>query len=286
MSSWITPDRVRPVLAAVLGLATAAPALAQSTALGLLENRVVISAGVFLVGSKLEAGLNGQAGENPVVDLDRTFGKSNDTQRARLDGLWRISPKHRVRFMYFDNSISRSAVLDEDVTWGDYLFKSGSEVTADARFHVGELAYEYAFVSDPHYEVTAAIGLHVTDLSLQLSGNADVLDANRNVTSSLSASKRGGLTAPLPVIGVQGGWAVAPQWYVYAQGQVFYLSSGDYKGNWSDLRLGATWMFSRNLGLGLGYDRFKSHLDTSKKGFDGRVRLDYSGLVAYLTGTF
>jgi hypothetical protein len=45
-------------------------------------------------------------------------------------------------------------------------------------------------------------------------------------------------------------------------------------------------MFHRNYGVGLGYDRFATRVDVSKNDFDGRLKTSYSGLQAYLTGTF
>ena len=38
--------------------------------------------------------------------------------------------------------------------------------------------------------------------------------------------------------------------------QYFRVSVDGYDGNWSDARVGATWMFSRHFGAGLGYDHF------------------------------
>jgi long-subunit fatty acid transport protein len=52
------------------------------------------------------------------------------------------------------------------------------------------------------------------------------------------------------------------------------------------LSLGATWMFHRNYGLGLGYNYFTSNLDVAKSDFNGQLKLGYSGVQAYLTGTF
>jgi hypothetical protein len=88
------------------------------------------------------------------------------------------------------------------------------------------------------------------------------------------------------VIGLRGGWVVAPNWYVDAQGQYFQAKVGEVDGSISDLRVGATWMFSRHLGLGMGYNRFYTKLDFAKESFNGRMKFGYSGLQAYLTGTF
>jgi len=45
-------------------------------------------------------------------------------------------------------------------------------------------------------------------------------------------------------------------------------------------------MFTRNFGLGLGYNRFVTTVDIDKESFDGRVKVGYSGLQLFATGTF
>ena len=55
------------------------------------------------------------------------------------------------------------------------------------------------------------------------------------------------LPAPLPVIGVRGGWAFAPNWYLEGAAQVFKVKISDYDGSWWDLRAGVTWMYNRHV---------------------------------------
>ena len=45
-------------------------------------------------------------------------------------------------------------------------------------------------------------------------------------------------------------------------------------------------MFTRNFGAGLGYNRWVTNVDVSRDNFNGSARFGYSGLQAYLTGTF
>jgi hypothetical protein len=67
---------------------------------------------------------------------------------------------------------------------------------------------------------------------------------------------------------------------------VFGISYQGINGNWSDLRAGATWMFSHHFGLGVGYDRFATHVDVSKGSFNGRLNFGYQGLLIYVQGGF
>lgn len=266
----------------------AMPALAQSIspAQGLVQDRFVISGGVFVNTTDVTAELDGHSTANPEVDFDQTFGKASDSNRGRIDALWRISPRHHLRYLYFNNSNTRNRVLDRDIHWGDLIYRAGADVSSQTKLTIHELAYEFAFLHEPTYEVSATFGVHYTDLSLQLSGTASITDPSGNVTSTGFVSKTSSLPAPLPVIGVRGGWAVAPQWYLEAQAQLFKYKTDGYDGNWWDTKISGTWMFSRNFGLGLGYNRFTSRVDVDREDFHGNLKLGYDGFQAFLTASF
>jgi hypothetical protein len=272
-------------LSATLG---AGSALAQSAApaQALLDNSWVFNLGAFVVGTDVKASLNGQSTTNPEIDFDETLGGADDTTRVRGDVLWRINPVHHLRFSYFKNAIDRSKVIDRDFAWGDYTFKADGQVDSRHEMDVYELAYEYAFMKQPAYEVAAILGLHYTKTTLRLSGDATFTLPDGSTSPVEPTVRTNSLDAPLPVIGLRGAWVVSPQWLLEASGQFFKLDYDGIDGNWSDLRASATWMFNRNFGLGLGYNRFTMRVDASKNNFNGSLKTSYGGLTAFLTGTF
>jgi hypothetical protein len=290
MSAGISTRLGSLLLCSLLGAGMAGPALAQSTgyADGLLNNSWVFDLGAFVYTTSLKANLNGESSQNPEIDFDETFGEASDASRFRADALWRITPAHHLRLMYFDNSSTRSRVLDDDVHWGDYTFLAGSQAELRQEYKVLSASYEYAFMRRPTYELAANLGVHFSETNLRISGTADFTgpDCISPPCTASAASKSSSLPAPLPVIGLRAGWVVAPNWYVDAQGQFFRVKIDEYDGSWSDIRVSATWMFHRNFGLGLGYNRFYSNLDVTRNDFNGRVKLGYSGAQAFLTGTF
>jgi hypothetical protein len=267
-------------------LLSAGVAEAQSPAQALLDNRFVVNLGGFVFETETTARLDGSSTTNPDIDFDRTFGKPSDARRLRADALWRITPRHHLRFMYFDNSIDRARALDETITWGDATFRAGATVQSQTEFKIAELAYEYAFVRQPTYEVAGSLGVHYTELSMQMSGVGSITDANGNVSQASFTTEKSDLSVPLPVIGLRAGWVVAPHWYVDAQGQIFKVKIDSYDARVSDLRVGATWMFVPNFGVGLGYNRFATTVDADKESFNGRAKFGYSGLQLFVSGTF
>jgi hypothetical protein len=284
MRSRIAMSSIRLAAVSVLGAAAAGSAFAQAQ--GLLDNKFTLNLGVFVLGTDVKGNLNGQSVNNPEVNFDETFGKANDASRARIDGLWRINPKHHLRFLYFDNDTTRNRVIDKNINWGDYTFTAGGNVESKVKYEVYELAYEYAFMRTPSYEVSGSFGIHNEHFTTRLSGNATITDSTGKVTQVSGATESNSVSAPLPVIGVRGGWVVAPQWYIDAQAQFFKVNIQGIDGNWTDLRLGGTWMFHKNFGVGLGYNRFYTHVDVSKTDFNGALKFGYQGVQAYLTGTF
>src|SRR5512140_1917458 len=121
MRSKIVPKGIRMVIGGMLGMCAAGAAVAQSptNAQYLLTDKFVVNGGMFVMGTDVNARLNGQSTTNPDVNFDDTFGKASNEKRARIDALWRITPKHHVGFTYFNNSVTRNKVIDRDIQWGD-----------------------------------------------------------------------------------------------------------------------------------------------------------------------
>ena len=70
------------------------------------------SAAVVL-NTNIRASLNGRS-EPSQIDLDEVCGRSDDATRIRADALWRITPAHHLRFMFFGNKTDRSRTVERD----------------------------------------------------------------------------------------------------------------------------------------------------------------------------
>lgn len=259
----------------------------QTPASQSLSSTIQLDVGVFVMGQSTKAKLNGQGTTNPEVDFNRDFGAGYDTQRFRVDALWRISNRNHIEFMYFTNGVSRTRSIDpaEPVKWGDYAF-SGS-VMARSRLSVYELGYEYAFVKNPTFELAAGIGIHYTKVKLELDGNATLTDAASGTTMAVNgAVKEASVPAPLPVLGMRAGWAFADNWLLDGQVQVLGFSYDQFHGQWWDLRAGVTYLFNKNIGVGVAYDSFTTQLSINRSDFNGHLDLGYGGGLVFIRAAF
>ena len=268
-------------------MATAEPSL--TPAQHLMTDEFVISAGAFVMATGLTGSLDGNAtgaGVSRDVNFDQAFGTNSNSTRVRADLSWRFLPRHRLRFQYFDDDVKKTRTLDKDIVWGDYTFKAAGQATAEYRFTVYQLDYEYVFVREPNYEIAASAGVHYSELTLGISGNAAVTLPDGTVQAASFQTASSTVPAPLPVLGLRGAWAVAPHWYLDASAQAFKFKVNPVDGHWWDLRVGATWMYNDHVGIGAGWDSFTTHMGVDKTHFQGHIDTRYSGLVVYLKGAF
>ena len=280
-----------PLAALAVSAAPAQAAPAATAALTpteqLLVDPFVLDLGGFILSSNINGSLSGSANtNNQNVNFDHTFGTDASTTRIRADFLWRITARQAVCFSYFNDSVTGTRSLDEDIPWGDHTFLAGAQVTAKTRFNIYEGTYEYAFFNERDYKLALSGGLHVDDLTIKISGDATVTLPDGTVQSASYSTKSNSLTAPLPVVGLSGEWAATSHLYVDATAEVFGLRYQGIGGHWTQLWAGATWMFSHHFGVGLAYNRFQTNVDLNKGSFSGRLDFGYQGAVLYVKAGF
>ena len=85
---------------------------AQADDFNLIQQKGQVSLGTFTNNSELKIRVDGEGEQGTVVDWGEPFG-DKDVTRFRLDGLWRINPRHHVGFMYTDYSRNQSETVSE-----------------------------------------------------------------------------------------------------------------------------------------------------------------------------
>jgi hypothetical protein len=249
-----------------------------------LEARFLIEAGWFFMSSDTRVRVDGETSgtQGTDIDYDETFG-IGDADRFRGEAAWRFAKRHAIRAMYFENNRSATTNLSRDVRYGDETFPTGASVTARSDFTVVQLAYDYAFLRRENYEVAGSFGVHMLDIDLGLSATVDGPTGSQSGSISESATT----TAPLPVVGLRGTWRLPYNFYVTAQAQYFYIKVDPYSGSLTDLKATLVWQPSDHFGIGVGYNDFGFRFDLDDEdSFNGRLRWDYGGAMAFATFMF
>ena len=137
---------------------------------------------------------------------------------------FRASDRWRIELEYFEVNRSRTKALGQDLTWGDFTFPAGSQVTADYDVSVARLSAGYSFFRTPDKELGIGLGFHITDIEARLE-------------TSGGSAESGKVLAPLPVVSLYGQVALTDTWAVSSRLDVFRLEYEPYKGNVSSIGL-------------------------------------------------
>ena len=149
---------------------------------------------------------------------------------------------------------------------------------------VAQLSYDYAFLRRDNYELAGGIGVHYLDMGLEASMRPLAAQGDQ---ASRSLDEEATTQAPLPVLGLRGLWRLPHDFYISAQVQYFYLEFDPYSGSLIDLKASLVWQLADHVGIGLGYNDFGFRFDIEDtRDFDGRLRWDYGGAIAFATFMF
>jgi hypothetical protein len=138
----------------------------------------------------------------------------------------------------------------------------------------------WSFYRTPQARPGVAIGLHVTDFTLQLAGQG-----NGPLGLAFQREERN-QAVPLPTIGLYGNYVLAPQWIL--RGRIDYLSLDyqDYNGSLANAMAAVEWRFAKNWGAGLGYRYVDYKLESTKESFHGEVNYRFQGPTLYIGAAF
>jgi hypothetical protein len=248
----------------VLGLATASLVRADA-----LDDTLALEFGTFAVNTSTTVRLDGSAGRGTPIDLEHELGLQNATS-FRLDGYWRFAERHKIRLMYFQEGQSAERVINQEITFGNVTFPVNTDVSAHVGTHVGEVAYEYAFMRGDNYELAGSVGLHDLRFFTSLSAVGNTVNA--------SESSKATVNGPLPVVGLHYVYQFNPKLDLDAMFQFFTLKFDQFDGNLQDYNLNLYYMPWKSFGVGVGWNEFVTDLNVSANGFDGNLRWRYGGL--------
>ena len=239
------------------------------------DHKFSVSLGVFVNDRESTTTVGIQGGRSGTeVDLEKDLDMDRSDTVFRLDGYYRFSDTHRIDFSAFDLSRSSNKSLDFDIDWGGANYPAGTTVDSSLDLNIYKLAYTWSFVKRDKGYLGVTGGIYIADM--------DLLMAVEN-SGELSG---GGVTAPLPVIGVRGEYQFSDKWSLRASGEFFALEYNDFDGSLTDLYVGVDYQLFDNAAIGAGLNSVQLDLGVDAPSLSGDVDWKYSGGLLFLKFDF
>lgn len=247
-----------------------------------LEDKFGVHLGVFFPDRSFKIGVDASV---PVIDRDIDLSKQFELAESEttesLELAWRFGKKWLVRGQYFSVGGSRSALLDEDVEWGDYTFGAGTGISGGIDVSITRLYFGYTLSKNDVRDFGIGGGVHLLDISAFIRGQA-IINNNPPEVAELSASTNG----PLPNIG---GWythALSKRWALNVRLDWLSASIDKYDGTIINAAAGVNFAVTRHFGVGLSYNYFELDIGIKDTHWNGRAEQRIDGPVVYLSGSW
>lgn len=237
-----------------------------------MYRRFGISAGMAALGNfntEISVGTDFLIGAS--IDLEDTLGIGESDFVGRLDTYWSFSPRHRIDLSLFDIKRSGTRITGEDLQVGDVVIPAG-EVNTTFNTTVLKLAYRYNFVADTRTAIGFSAGFHTMGIDFGIDSTIG------------SAEESFDVTAPLPVIGLHGEYALSERWKLLASMELFQIDIGYFSGYLQDNRLALEHDLFDHFGWGVSLNGFSMGADMEDGPLTADVEYAYQGLIVYLRG--
>jgi hypothetical protein len=248
--------------------------------------RFELNLGAFASRVETEIRLDAAALPGTTFSFENDLGLS-DNETVPIGGfVWRIGRRSSLNVAYFDlnrsgTSESRISITIPDPDNEDETITIQEDVVVDSLMDtsVAYLAYRFSFINNPKAEFGLRVGLHVTGIKvgLALPNDPDIPSTDENVT------------APLPTIGIYGGYRILKQLYFTGDLGYFQIEIGDFDGRITSANFGLQWQPFKLIGFGLNYQLFEVDVEASTEefgGIGGKFKYRYDGPVLYVALRF
>jgi hypothetical protein len=264
------------VMAAVLA---SLPALAQSPSGGWndLPDRFQAETGYFRLSADTRLRYEGSSD----ISFEKDLGVDQDVNTFWLDGTWRVGRRHQLKLAFTRLSRERDGFeLQRDFTWGGQTYSAGLSASTSTGADILGGYYRFALVRNERFEAGPTVGVGYLWLDARLRATGTVAGVSRSLDESASTGS---------ITGALGGYAsawLAKRLAAYADFLYIRVTPGESEAAVTDWRLGATYYFFRNAGLGVQYKYNKYSYDrgilVSKLGGE----ITYEGFQAFVSFLF
>jgi hypothetical protein len=258
--------------AGTMGILSAPSAAVAQESSAARRERASIVLGSFITDRDTSARLDSEQGDDGSdIDLEDDLGLETSTTVARIGGYWWLNERHRFDGTYFDLSREASKRLEETIDFGGETFVLDTVVAVTSDLTVVKADYTYAMLVKDRGYLGITGGLYVSQTTLGISAGGFGASAEQDVT------------APLPVIGLRGDYAIGEHITLRGAVQIFDYEVDNVGGSLTDSYFGADYAIGNHWAVGLAWNKVSMNItaQSDRGNLEGSLDWGYDGVMLY-----
>jgi len=280
---FVQKNAASPIASILLACLVISPAVWAEEARGLhpwLTAKYGFAIGMFYPdrNNKLRASgsIEFDPAPTPLVDFGSELHLSESDSTFAGEFAWRYGKRWSLRMQYFDSTGQSSAVLEEDVEWGDFTFLAGTGATAGSEFELTRFFWGYNLSKKANIDYGIGAGFHWLHISGFIEGTVET------TTGSAFARESASVDAPLPNIGFWYVRSLSPRWAFRTRLDYFNADIHPYDGTFVNASIGFNLRVSDWFGVGANYNYVELDVGVDGENWRGEIATRYDGLYVYV----
>jgi hypothetical protein len=205
---------------------------------------------------------------------ENDLGLPQRLHEGRVDFMFRMRERSKVRLDYFEANRSGSRILANDVVFGNNTFAAGQLAQTTLDWQMGDLTYTYSFYRSEHLEIGSGLAAYL--LQVQLTGAVPAQFQKQTAS----------VAGPLPALPLDFTWCISSRFALTARAAYLRANLSDVHGWFADLHEDAQYRWSPNFAIGVGYSSIRTSLTRSGGSAPGVFSMSISGPEAFARFSF
>jgi hypothetical protein len=229
-----------------------------------------VSAGFFFAINNTTVEVSNSEGTRGTeINFENNLGFNKTSSSFIGDLQWRSSSRSRFDLSYIWLNRNINYTLQKTINFGDQTYTANGDISAFFNTTVYRFSYGYAIFSKDDWELGLMVGMHIVKANVGMGLLANNVNAQTNSDF--------GFTAPLPDVGIWGGYAFSNKWAF--NGEVGYLKMtiSNITGRIIAANVGVMYKALDNLKFALAYTGFNFKVDVERERREGQLQWGYNG---------
>jgi hypothetical protein len=208
------------------------------------------------------------------ISLEQDLGLTPDVHQGRVEFIFRLRERNRVRVDMWEINRSAAATPSSDIVFGGITLTPADVVNTNFDWRQVDVTYTYSFLRGRRYELGVGIGAHA------IQGEADTRVWARAAHESFTGA------TPFGTVALDGSWLVGQRWSLNARAQYMSLNFNSNSAALGDYHVDVQYRWRANLAFGLGYESTHARVEVRDSNPNGEMTFDVRGGELFVRASF
>ena len=212
-----------------------------------------------------------------TVSGENDLGLPGKLNKGRVEFMFRLLDRSKVRVDYFEADRSGNQVLSNDIVFNNQTFLAGLPAQSSLDWKQFDITYTYSFIRNEHFEVGSGLAVYFLQVDAMLTQPQPFAIALHQEVSAAS---------PFPALPLDLTWKISGRWALTGRGAYLRATLDGFRGSYTDLHTDVQYRWNPNLALGVGYTSTRASLTRTSGSFPGYLNMSIEGPEAFMRLSF